>query len=80
MGGGGYRHSRALRERDDDGVCVVPRETAEQTLAAAQDRLENEETKRQRLAAGELGLDMYSMRPGLEAAGFRYVDSLEDLT
>ena len=30
-------------------------------------------------AAGELGLDIYGMRPKLEQAGLRYLDSLDDL-
>ncbi|MDW7555448.1 4-carboxy-4-hydroxy-2-oxoadipate aldolase/oxaloacetate decarboxylase (plasmid) [Azospirillum brasilense] len=58
---------------DDDGVCVVRREEAADVLAKAQDRLAKEEEKRARLAAGELGLDLYGMRGPLAAKGLRYV-------
>ncbi|MEY3005223.1 MAG: 4-carboxy-4-hydroxy-2-oxoadipate aldolase/oxaloacetate decarboxylase [Pseudomonadota bacterium] len=57
---------------DDDGVCVVPRAAAAQVLAAAEQRIAAEEAKRQRLAKGELGLDMYGMRDRLAAKGLRY--------
>ncbi|BCH67844.1 MULTISPECIES: 4-carboxy-4-hydroxy-2-oxoadipate aldolase/oxaloacetate decarboxylase [Rhizobium/Agrobacterium group] len=58
---------------DDDGVCVVKRTEALDVLAAAEKRLANEEAKRSRLAAGELGLDIYGMRPTLQQKGLRYV-------
>ncbi len=63
---------------DDDGVVVVERESADRVLAAAQKREANEVVKRERLGKGELGLDLYNMRPQLAAAGFVYVDTLAD--
>ena len=64
---------------DDDGVVVVAREAATRTLAAARERQANESGKRAQLAAGALSLDIYGMRKKLEAAGFRYVETLADL-
>lgn len=58
---------------DDDGVCVVRREDAVEVLKKAQARVANEEEKRLRLAAGELGLDIYDMRGKLAAKGLKYV-------
>ena len=59
---------------DVDGVVVVPSERAAEVAEAARVREENEEGKRRRFAAGELGLDIYGMREPLKAAGLRYLD------
>ncbi|MEO0419410.1 MAG: 4-carboxy-4-hydroxy-2-oxoadipate aldolase/oxaloacetate decarboxylase [Pseudomonadota bacterium] len=58
---------------DDDGVCVVKRTEAADVLKSAQAREAKELEKRQRLASGELGLDIYDMRERLNAKGLDYI-------
>ena len=57
---------------DDDGVCVVPRGRAAEVLKASAAREEKEARVRERLKAGELGLDIYGMRDKLANRGLEY--------
>jgi 4-hydroxy-4-methyl-2-oxoglutarate aldolase len=59
---------------DDDGVVVVPKMRAVKVAAAAAARETKEAGTRRRLAAGELGLDVYGMREALAKAGLKYFE------
>src|SRR5499427_9688525 len=50
---------------DDDGVVVVRRAVAREVAATAEQRVRKENATRERLAGGELGLDIYDMRAKL---------------
>ncbi|MGC1332817.1 4-carboxy-4-hydroxy-2-oxoadipate aldolase/oxaloacetate decarboxylase [Pseudomonas sp.] len=64
---------------DDDGVVVVRRDELPAVVEAARKRADLEEAKRLRMASGELGLDIYNMRPRLAEKGLRYVDDASEL-
>jgi 4-hydroxy-4-methyl-2-oxoglutarate aldolase len=60
---------------DDDGVVVVPLETATAVAAAGVEREANEAGKRTQLEAGVLGLDLYHLRQLLADLGVTYMDA-----
>ena len=62
---------------DDDGVVAIPASLAAQVLDAAIKRVANEEAKRVQFEGGELGLDLYNLRPLLDQLGVVYVDDIE---
>lgn len=64
---------------DDDGVVIVRRSELPAVIEAARKRADLEEQKRLRLAAGELGLDIYNMRGRLAEKGLKYYDNLAQL-
>jgi 4-hydroxy-4-methyl-2-oxoglutarate aldolase len=59
---------------DIDGVVIVPRQAAAEIARLGKDRVAKEETSRQRLRNGELGLDFYGLRAKLSELGVKYVD------
>ena len=59
---------------DDDGVVVVERQDAPRALARSTERLAKEDQMRERLQAGELGVDIYGLRQRLIDLGVDYVD------
>jgi 4-hydroxy-4-methyl-2-oxoglutarate aldolase len=62
---------------DADGVVVVKRENAAEVARLAGERFAKEQKTRERLKAGELGVDFYGLRAKLAELGVRYVDDLE---
>ena len=61
---------------DLDGVVVVRREDAAQVVKLGAERMEKERKSRERLTAGELGVDFYGLRAKLAELGVEYVDEI----
>ena len=59
---------------DADGVVVVPREASAEVAKASASRIAKEQTSRDKLRGGELGLDFYGLRDKLVKAGVEWVD------
>ncbi len=59
---------------DIDGVVVVKRELAAEVAELGQKRIEKEQKSRERLKAGELGVDFYGLRARLKELGVEYVE------
>jgi 4-hydroxy-4-methyl-2-oxoglutarate aldolase len=72
--GGQLVHPGDAVVADDDGVVVVPRARAAEVLEIGRARAASEDAKRAKLAAGELGVDMYGLRALLKELGVTYVD------
>jgi 4-hydroxy-4-methyl-2-oxoglutarate aldolase len=58
---------------DDDGVVVVRRTMLHEVAAAAERRVRKEDANRERLARGELGLDIYGLRKKVADLGLKYI-------
>jgi 4-hydroxy-4-methyl-2-oxoglutarate aldolase len=63
---------------DDDGIVVVERRRVAEVLEISNVREAKEASVRARLEAGELTLDIYSMRQKLADKGLRWVEALPD--
>jgi len=63
---------------DDDGVLALPATLGATVAAAAEKRRDNERAKREKLASGTLGVDLYNLRPLLADLGVQYVDRLPE--
>jgi 4-hydroxy-4-methyl-2-oxoglutarate aldolase len=72
--GGALVHPGDVVIADDDGVVIVPKARAADIAKASAAREVKEAATRKRLAAGELGLDIYGMREALATSGLRYVE------
>jgi 4-hydroxy-4-methyl-2-oxoglutarate aldolase len=70
---GALVHPGDIIVADVDGIVVVPRQDAAEVVKACEARLAKEAKNRERLKAGELGLDMYGLREKLKNLGVEWV-------
>ncbi len=70
---GAYIEAGDVVVADDDGVVAVKRASAHEVVAACEQRVRKEEANRERLARGELGLDIYGLRPKITELGLKYL-------
>jgi len=64
---------------DDDGIVVVKKSEIESSLKKAKAREEKEAKTREKIEAGELGVDFYGYRKVIEDLGIVYYDNLSDV-
>ncbi|MCI0487760.1 MAG: 4-carboxy-4-hydroxy-2-oxoadipate aldolase/oxaloacetate decarboxylase [Blastocatellia bacterium] len=64
---------------DQDGVVVVKRARAAEVARLGAARIERERKNRERLRAGELGVDFYGLRAKLVELGVEYVDEESEM-
>ena len=64
---------------DDDGVVIVARGEVRAVTARSREREAKEAVSRDKLARGDLGIDLYGMREKLKARGLRYVTNADKL-
>ena len=62
---------------DDDGVTIVPRDRAAETLDAARARAAKEAANRLRYQSGEISMDLNNLRPVLADLGVTYMTQAE---
>jgi 4-hydroxy-4-methyl-2-oxoglutarate aldolase len=71
--GGAYIEAGDIVVADDDGVAVVKRAAVGDVVAACEQRARKEQANRERLARGELGLDIYGLRGKVAELGLKYL-------
>jgi len=64
---------------DSDGVVVVPLKCAAHVAMLGKERVEKEQTARERFRKGELSLDVFDLRAKLKELGVEYCGDVTDL-